>query len=115
MTYSNNQILQDKIRQFVKKYYQNELYKGIIYFVLIVLSAFIAFSLFEYFSYSNSVIRSILFYGFIALFAANLVFYIILPLCKLAGLGKQISNEEIAQMADRIIRIEDGKVYGEER
>ena len=47
---SNRDILQEKIRQFVKKYYQNELYKGIVYFILIVLSAFIAFSLFEYFS-----------------------------------------------------------------
>lgn len=110
MTYSNNQILQDKIRQFVKKYYQNELYKGIIYFVLIVLSAFIAFSLFEYFSYSNSVIRSILFYGFIALFAANLVFYIILPLCKIAGLGKQLSNEEIAKIIGKHFNQIDDKL-----
>lgn len=96
MTYSSNQILQDKIRQFVKKYYKNELYKGIIFFVLIVLSAFIAFSLFEYFSYSNSVIRTILFYGFIALFVINLLFYILFPLCKIFGLGKQLTNEQIA-------------------
>ena len=93
---SNRQLLQEKIRQFVKKYYQNELYKGIVFFVLIVLSAFIAFSLFEYFSYSNPVVRTILFYGFIALFAFNLIFYIILPLCKIFGMGKQLSNEEIA-------------------
>lgn len=110
MTYSNNQILQDKIRQFVKKYYQNELYKGIIYFVIIVLSAFIAFSIFEYFSYSNSVIRSILFYGFIFLFVANLVFYIIFPLCKIGGLGKQLSNEEIAKIIGKHFNQIDDKL-----
>lgn len=96
MSQQNYNILQEKIRDFVKKYYKNELYKGIIYFVLIVLSAFIAFTLFEYFSYSNTTVRSVLFYGFIALFLANLIFYILIPLFKLFGLGKQLTNEEIA-------------------
>lgn len=98
MNSSNSQILNDKIRQFVRKYYQNELYKGIVFFILIVLSAFIVFSLFEYFSYSNSVVRSILFYGFIALFAGNLIFYILLPMFKIFGLGKQLTNEQIANI-----------------
>ncbi len=97
----NRQILQEKIRHFVKKYYKNELNKGIIYFVLIVLSAFIAFSLFEYFSYSNTIIRSILFYGFIALFVTNLIVYILIPLMKLFGMGKQITNEKIASIIGR--------------
>lgn len=95
---SNCEILNDKIRQFVRKYYQNELYRGIIFFILIVLSAFIVFSLFEYFSYSNSVIRSILFYGFIALFVGNLIFYLILPTCKIFGLGKQLTQKQIAEI-----------------
>ena len=96
MNNSNQQILQEKIRQFVKKYYLNELYKGIIFFVLIVLSVFILYSLFEYFSYSNTTIRTILFYSFIGLFILNLVFYILIPALKIGGLGKQLSKEEIA-------------------
>ena len=96
MNNSNQQILQEKIRQFVKKYYLNELYKGIIFFVLIVLSVFIVYSLFEYFSYSNTTVRTILFYSFIGLFILNLVFYILIPALKIGGLGKQLSKEEIA-------------------
>jgi hypothetical protein len=107
---SNKDILQEKIRQFVKKYYQNELYKGMVFFVLIVLSAFIAFSLFEYFSYSNTTVRSILFYGFIALFAANLVFYILKPLFKIFGLGKQLTNEEIASIIGKHFHQIDDKL-----
>lgn len=98
MSHSNCEILNNKIRQFVKKYYQNELYRGIIFFILIVLSAFIVFSLFEYFSYSNSVVRSILFYGFIALFVGNLIFYIVIPACKIFGLGKQLTQNQIAEI-----------------
>lgn len=98
MNSSNQKILQDKIRQFVKKYYLNELYKGIVFFVLIVLSVFILYSLFEYFSYSNITVRTVLFYSFIALFILNTIFYILIPVLKLAGLGKQLSKKEIADI-----------------
>ena len=81
-----------------------------VFFVLIVLSAFIAFSLFEYFSYSNTTVRSILFYGFIALFAANLVFYILFPLFKIFGLGKQLTNEEIASIIGKHFHQIDDKL-----
>lgn len=96
MSSSKIQILNDKIRHFLKKYYLNTLYKGIIYFVIILLVTFIAFSLFEYFSYSNTVVRSILFYSFIALALGTAVAYIIIPILKIAGLGKQLTEEEIA-------------------
>ena len=110
MNGSNQQILQDKIRQFVKKYYLNELYKGIIFFVLIVLSVFIVFSLFEYFSYSNTTVRTILFWSFIALFLLNLVFYILIPTLKLAGLGKQLTKTEIADIIGKHFHEIDDKL-----
>ena len=95
---NNQQILQEKIKKFIKKYYLNELYKGILFFTVILLSTFIIFSLFEYFSYSDRIIRSILFYSFIFLFAGNLIFYIIVPVFKLCGLGKQLPEEQIAKI-----------------
>ena len=96
MNSSRIRILNDKIRQFLKKYYLNKLCKGLAFFVIIMLATFIAFSLFEYFSYSNTVVRSVLFYSFIALSAITAVSYIIIPLLKIGGLGKQLTNEEIA-------------------
>ena len=98
MSSSKIQILNDKIRQFLKKYYLNKLYKGIVFFVIILLATFIAFSLFEYFSYSNSIVRSILFYSFIALAAVVSIVYLVIPALKIGGLGKQLSNEEIAKI-----------------
>jgi len=84
------------------------MYKGIIIFVIILLATFIAFSLFEYFSYSNSVVRSILFYSFILLAVGIAVAYIILPALKISGLGKQLSNEEIAKIiGDHFDQIDD--------
>ena len=110
MNSENQRILQDKLRQFVKKYYLNELYKGIIFFVLIVLSVFILLSLFEYFSYSNTTVRTVLFYSFIALFLANLVFYILIPVFKIGGLGKQLSKKEIADIIGKHFHEIDDKL-----
>lgn len=98
MKSSKIQILNSKIRNFLKKYYLNKLYKGIAFFVIILLVTFIAFSLFEYFSYSNTVVRSILFYSFIALSAGIGIAYIIIPALNIAGLGKQLTNEEVAKI-----------------
>ena len=101
MSSSKIQILNDKIRQFLKKFYLNKLCKGVVFFVIILLATFIAFSLFEYFSYSNTVVRSILFYSFIALSLITAIAYIIIPALKIAGLGKQLTNEEIAHIVGK--------------
>ena len=110
MNNTNQQILQEKVRQFVKKYYLNKLYKGGIIFLLIVLGVFIAFSLFEYFSYSNTVVRSVLFYSFIGVGLLTLIFYILIPIAKLAGLGKQLTNEEIASIIGKHFHEIDDKL-----
>ena len=101
MNSSKIELLNDKIRQFLKKFYLDKLYKGIILFVIVLLATFIAFSLFEYFSYSNTVVRSILFYSFIALAAGIGIAYILIPALKIGGLGKQLTNEEIADIIGR--------------
>lgn len=98
MPSSNTQILKDKIRDFLKQFYLNKLYRGIVYLVIILLSVFIIFSLFEYFSYSNTTVRAILFFSFIALSLATIIAYLIIPVCKIAGLGKQLTNDEIAKI-----------------
>ena len=108
MKSSKIQILNSKIRNFLRKYYLNKLYKGIAFFVIILLATFIAFSLFEYFSYSNTVVRSILFYSFLALAAGIGIAYIIIPSLKIAGLGKQLTNEEVAKIVgDHFEEIDD--------
>ncbi len=92
------QELNDKIREFVRKYYLNKLLKGAILFVAITLVTFILFALLENFTYLNSTGRSILFYSYLGLFALTFIFYILIPLLKIGGLGKQISKEQVAKL-----------------
>ncbi len=98
MKSSNQDILNDKIHQFLRQFYLNKLYRGLIYLVLILLSVFIIFSVFEYFSYSNTTVRAILFFSFIALSLLTLIVNVIIPVAKISGLGKRLSNEEIANI-----------------
>lgn len=110
MKSSKIQILNEKIRNFLKKYYLDKLYKGIVLFVLVLLATFVAFSLFEYFSYSNTTVRTVLFYAFIALAAVTSVFNIIIPALKIAGLGKQLTNEDVARIVGKHFNQIDDKL-----
>lgn len=100
-TDSNQQLIDKKLREFAQKYYLNKLYRGGIFFVIITLVTFITYSVFEYFSYSGIIVRTILFYSFLLLFGFTFVFYLLIPLLKIAGLGKQISKRQIAEMVGR--------------
>ncbi len=90
-----------KIQNFVKRYYWNELLKGSLLFLCIVLAAFIAIVLLEYFSFLNSTVRLVLLIFFILLTSVTTIVYIIIPIIKLLGLGKQLTSSEIASIIGR--------------
>lgn len=94
----NQSYIKHKIKQFVKKFYLNQLYKGILVFILITAFVFILYTTLEYFSYLNSVGRSILFYSYLFILGVSTAIYIIYPIIKLLGLGKQIDKETIAKL-----------------
>lgn len=88
--------IHEKVREFVRKYYLNQLLRGALLFIFITLLVFITYAVLEYFSYFNSTVRTILFFSYIALFLVTLVVYIAIPLAKIFGLGKQLTQEQIA-------------------
>ena len=93
---NNQEFIKQKIKEFVRKYYLNKLLRGAIFFVFITLLVFIIYSVLEYFSYFSTTVRSVLFYSYIALFLLTFVFYILIPVAKILGLGKQLTKEQIA-------------------
>ena len=95
---NNQKILKEKISLFVKKYYLNKLYKGILLFLFITISVFLLITISEYFSFFSSLFRTILFYSYIVLSVILSIFYLIYPISKLLGLGKQIEKKEIAEL-----------------
>ncbi|MGZ4100234.1 MAG: DUF4175 family protein, partial [Bacteroidia bacterium] len=89
-------ILINKLDEFIRKYYKNQLIKGIIYSSGIVLASFLSVVLLEYFGEFSITLRTILFFAFLTATLAVLGNYIVVPLLKLNKIGKIISYDQAA-------------------
>ncbi len=98
MTVDNKKLLIQKLETFIRKYYNNIAIRGGIIFSIISLVLFISISLFEYYNYSNPLLRGVLFYGFVCINLIVLIYFIIIPLLKKTGLLKRISYDEAADI-----------------
>jgi hypothetical protein len=95
---SNYQTLIQKLDEFIRKYYKNQLVRGGIYSIGLLLLFFISVTVLEYFGHFNTIIRAVLFYSF--LFSSLFVVfkYIFIPLSKLYKFGKIISYKEASDI-----------------
>ncbi len=95
---SKQDTLIQKLDSFIRKYYKNQLIKGAIYFTGLFLLFFLSVSILEYIGNFNTLIRTILFYSFIAGTVFILTYYVLIPLFKLFKIGKQITYKQAAEI-----------------
>jgi len=107
---SNFQNIQSKLEEFVKKYYTNELIKGLILFSSFGLLYFIFTLLLEHFLWLQPTSRTLLFWVFVLVELLLLVKYIIVPIAKLLGLKKGISLEEASKIIGNHFKEVDDKL-----
>jgi hypothetical protein len=98
MTTGNYQILIGKLDEFIRKYYKNQLIRGSLYTFTALLGAWLVFTGMEYFARFGTVVRTVLFWSFIATALTTTWLLIITPLFKLYKLGKVISHEGAARI-----------------
>lgn len=91
-------IIHQKLDEFIRKYYKNQLIRGLIYSVGLVLLFYIGVSTLEYFGEFSTTVRTILFYSFIGASAYVLARYIVIPLLKLYSFGPIISYNQAAEI-----------------
>jgi chemotaxis protein histidine kinase CheA len=91
-------IIQQKLEQFIKKYYTNELIKGAILFFAIGLLYFLVTLLVEYFLWLSPLGRTVLFWTFVGVEAGLFIRFIALPLTKIFKLQQGISHEEASKI-----------------
>ncbi len=94
----SNNILIQKLDEFIRRYYKNQLIKGALYSSGILLSAFLSVTFLEYFGEFNSIVRGILFFSFLAATLFVLAKYIAIPLLKLNKIGNVISYDQAANI-----------------
>ena len=97
MSASQNILIQ-KLDEFIRRYYKNQLLKGTIYATGILISAFLSVVLLEYFAEFNTIVRAILFFGFLMAVVLVIVRYIAIPILKLNKIGKIISYNQAANI-----------------
>ena len=91
-------ILLNKLDNFIRKYYKNQIIKGVIFSLIIYLFFYITVSVLEYFGHFSVVFRSLLFYTSLSLFLAVFVYYIVIPLLRMIRIGKFISHKQAARI-----------------
>ena len=83
-------IIQQKLEQFIKKYYTNALIKGSLLFLAAGLLYLLVTLLVEHFLWLDSTGRAILFWAFVAVEVMLFVRFIATPLARLFQLQKGI-------------------------
>ena len=87
-------IIFDKLERFIKKFYTNELIKGIILFIGLGLLYFIVTLLIEYFLWLPTSGRTILFWLFVVVELFLLIRFIVFPLFKLFKLQQGLNYKQ---------------------
>ncbi|WP_333807733.1 hypothetical protein [Flavobacterium sp.] len=91
-------IIFDKLEGFIKKFYTNELIKGVILFIGLGLLYFIFTLLIEYFLWLSTSGRTILFWLFVVVESFLLIRFIAFPLFKLFKLQQGINYEQASEI-----------------
>ena len=92
----------NQVELFIKKYYKNQMLKGGILFLALLLLSYLVVSGLEYVGRFSSSVRLGLLIGFISINIFLLVRFIVIPLLKLNKLGKHLSLMEASDMIGRI-------------
>jgi len=94
----NNTIasLQAQIADYKRKYYQNQLVKGVIFSAALILTAYLFVNTLEYFGRFNTTVRATLLFGFVGALSYALWQWVAVPLIGMYGLRKPLSDEAAA-------------------
>lgn len=95
---SEQNILIYKLDEFIRKYYKNQLIKGLLYTSGLLVAAFLFLVVAEYFAEFGTTTRTVLFYSFLATSGFVLFKYVAIPVLKLNKLGEVISYDEAANI-----------------
>jgi hypothetical protein len=86
----------EKLDQFIRKFYMNQLIRGALYCTGIILGLFLLFNLLEYWFHFSTGGRKVLYYSFLGTSGLSLLALVFVPLLRYFRLGSVISHEQAA-------------------
>src|SRR5690349_2864807 len=110
---NNYDWLISRLDAFIRKYYANQLIRGSLVLLSCLLFYILTVSVGEYFLYMPSWLRISIVSLFVLLGSAALIVWVIIPLSKMARLGRVISHEQAAtiigthfpEISDKLLNI----------
>ena len=94
----NYSILINRLENFIRKYYRNEVLKGLFLLTFLFIISFLIVSVTEYFFRFSVMVRSVLFYVLIFAWLTVLINFIIVPLLKLLRGWRRMNRKEASFM-----------------
>lgn len=94
--------LLQSIGEYRKKYYQNQLFKGSLIAVALLLTLYLLLNTVEYFGQFNSGVRGLFFFSFLGIVAYVGYKWVIVPILYLTGVSKPLSDEEAARQIGQV-------------
>ena len=107
---SNFKNIQEKLHDFISKYYTNEIIKGSILFISFGLLYFILTLFVEYFLWLRPTARTFLFWFFLFVEFGLLIKFILIPLLKLLRIQKGISSDQASKIIGKHFNKIDDKL-----
>jgi len=89
-------LLIQKLDEFIRKYYKNQIIRGALYALALLVGSYLLVALLEYFGSFSIAVRTVLFWSFIGSAVYVLARFVATPLMHLFRLGKVISHEQAA-------------------
>ncbi len=93
---NNYDLLISSLDAFIRKYYANKLIRGILVFLTCILLFVLTVTVSEYYLYLPAWLRTIIALLFVIGGLSALVAWVVIPITKMARLGKVISHEQAA-------------------
>ncbi len=99
MSYKDNyQLLIEKLDQFIRKFYVNQLIRGGLYSLALILVLFLGLNFLEYKFFFKPAVKEALFFSFTGISAVALFIWVAMPLLHYFRLGSVISHEQAARI-----------------
>jgi len=92
-----NRLL-NQIDSFIRKFYKNQIIKGLLLFVGVFLVSFLVVVILEYFGRFNSLMRAVLLFTFVGLNSYLFVKFLCIPFLKLKSFGESISRVQASEI-----------------
>lgn len=88
----------EKLDEFIRKFYKNQLIKGLIYFIGSALLFLLIFAFVEYFGHFNTLVRTLMFYSYVLINVGISIRFVCLPFLNLYKIGKIISHVQASKI-----------------